>query len=110
MNFIKQIERFQMINKLIREQRTGSPVEFASRLGISRRQLYAHFEELKLLGLEVSYSRKINSFYFNNRKHLKIEFNLEVLENEEKNKTFGGKCINLLQCFFYARNDHHLAV
>ncbi|TCO08344.1 HTH domain-containing protein [Natronoflexus pectinivorans] len=110
MNFIRQIERFQALNKLIHQQCTGTPDELASRLGISRRQLYAHIEDLKVLGLEISYSRKLSSFYFNESKHLKIEFNLEVLEPEENIKTFGGKLLNLFPCFFYARNETNLAV
>jgi transcriptional antiterminator len=110
MNFIKQIEKFQILSKLIHERNTGTPDELANRLGISRRQLYIYFEDLGSLGLEVCYSRRMNSFYFDNSKRLKIEFYLEVLEPEEKRKTFGGKCINLLPCFFYARNEHNLAV
>lgn len=110
MNFIKQIERLQLLSKLIGDQNTGNPKDLSARLGISRRQLYSHFDELKDLGLDISFSRKLNSFYFNNSKRLKIEFNLEVLESHEKVKIFGGKCINLFPCFFYARNEHNLAV
>ena len=66
--------------------------------------------EWACLGLEIRYSRRMNSFYFNNNKQLKIDFTLEVLEPEENIKTFGGKYINLFPCFFYARNEHNLAV
>lgn len=110
MNFIKQIERLQLLSKLICDQNTGSPKELSARLGISRRQLYSHFEELKYLGLDISFSRKLNSFYFTDRKQLKIEFKLEVLESQEKLKISGGKYINLLSCFFYARNKLNLVV
>ena len=110
MNFVKQIEKFQILSKLVREQKTGSPEELANRLNVSRRQLYNYLEEFRDLGMEISYSRRYNSFHFDNSKKLEIHFNLEVIETDEKIKTNGGKCINLLPCFFSARNNHNLAV
>ena len=55
MNFIKQIERLQILSKLIEDQNTGSPKDLSARLGISRRQLYSLVEELKDLGLDISF-------------------------------------------------------
>ena len=60
MEFIKQIERLQLLNKLVREKRTGSPDELAERLGLSRRQLYFYLEFLKDYGIDIAYSRKKN--------------------------------------------------
>ncbi|WP_215225192.1 helix-turn-helix domain-containing protein [Echinicola shivajiensis] len=90
MNFIKHIERIQLINKLIREEKTGSPEELSARLGISRRQLYNHLESLKDMGLEVSYSRKLNSFYYVDEKHLEMNFSLKVIGPEEIESIYGG--------------------
>lgn len=110
MNFVKQIERFQILSKLIQEQNTGTPEELATRLNLSRRQLYNYIEELKDLGMEIGYSRKYNSFYFDNSKKIEIHFNLEVLETEDNTKTIGGKCVKFLPCFFSARSSTNLAV
>ncbi len=110
MNFVKQIERFQILSKLIHEQNTGSPEELANRLNLSRRQLYNYIEELGDLGIEIRYSRKYNSFYFENNKKLEIYFNLEVIETDERIKTNGGKHMNFLSCFFSAQNNDNLAV
>ena len=60
--------------------------------------------------MEIGYSRKYNSFYFDNNKKLEIHFNLEVLETEENTKTIGGICLNYKPCFFSAQNKHNLAV
>jgi len=90
MNFIKHIERIQLINKLIKEEKTGSPEELSARLGISRRQLYNHIETLKDLGLEVAYSRKGNSFYYVENKHLEVTFSLKVISPEEIENINGG--------------------
>jgi predicted DNA-binding transcriptional regulator YafY len=90
MNFIRQIERLQILNKLIREERTGTPEELAERLGVSRRQLYTYFDLLKDFGLEVGFSRKINSFYYCEKKDLRISLNIQVLENAEMANINGG--------------------
>lgn len=110
MNFIKQIERFQILSKLIQEQNTGSPEELANRLNLSRRQLYNYLESLKDIGIEICYSRKYDTFYFGDRKKLKIDFSLEILETEEKLKIDGGKCKKFLPCFFGARSKFNLAL
>ncbi|MBD8489892.1 HTH domain-containing protein [Echinicola sp. CAU 1574] len=90
MNFIKHIERIQLINKLVKEGKTGSPEDLSNRLGISRRQLYNHLESLKDMGLEVAFSRKINSFYYVEDKHLEMTFSLKVIGPEEAENIYGG--------------------
>lgn len=96
MNFIKHIERLQLINKLIREENTGTPEELSGRLGISRRQLYNHLESLKDMGLEVAFSRKTNSFHYVEEKHLEMTFTLKVIGPEETENIYGGSYIPLV--------------
>lgn len=91
MEFIKQIERLQLINKLIREERTGSPEELALRLGISRRQLYVYVEYLKDMGLDIQFSRRLNSFVFACQKQVRIDWKFEILENTQITNVNGGK-------------------
>lgn len=110
MNFIKQIERLQLLNKLIQEQNTGTPEELANRLKVSRRQLYNYLESLKDIGIEICYSRRYTSFYSENRKKLKIDFSLEVMEPDESNNIIGGKRSKQSACFFFARSGFNLAV
>ena len=43
----KQIERFQYLDQLIRQKRTGNADELARKLKISRRQVYNCLEEFK---------------------------------------------------------------
>ena len=110
MNFIKQIERLQLLNKLIQEQNTGSPEELAKRLNVSRRQLYNYLESLKDIGIEICYSRKYDTFYFGDRKKLKINFKFEVMEPDESNNIIGGKRSKQSACFFFARSGFNLAI
>jgi transcriptional antiterminator len=90
MNFIRQIERMQLLNKLIKEQRTGSPEELAERLGVSRRQLYAYLEYMKDFGLEICFSRNLNSFMFCDEQEMKIDFRIQLLKPSEKRHIQGG--------------------
>lgn len=90
-DFIRQIERMQMLNKLIASRRTGNPDELANRLGISRSQLYLIIDYIKDMGLKISFSRKINSFYYEKDARLSIEFNLKVMTPEEAVNITGGK-------------------
>lgn len=95
MNFIRQIERMQLLNKLIREQRTGSPEELAERLGVSRRQLYAYLEYLKDHGLGICFSRKLNSFMYCDEKEMKIDLRIQVLKQSEICQIQGGLTFRL---------------
>jgi predicted DNA-binding transcriptional regulator YafY len=110
MEFIKQIERLQQLNKLVREQRTGTPEELAERLGLSRRQLYAYLEFLRDYGVDIAYSRKTNSFIVNNGKEIKINFQFQVLDEQVSREISGGKSFeNFLPCCFSARSESKLA-
>lgn len=90
MEFIRQIERLQLMNKLIREQRTGSPEDLAERLGVSRRQLYVYLEYLKDMGVDIQFSRRLNSFVFACEKQVYIDWRFEILEPAEMRKAMGG--------------------
>lgn len=90
MEFIKQIERLQLMNKLIREQRTGSPEALADRLGVSRRQLYVYLEYLKDMGLDIQFSRRLNSFVFACEKQVYIDWRFEVLTSKDAKEFVGG--------------------
>lgn len=101
MEFVKQIERIQVLNKLIRDRRTGSPIELAKRLGVSRRQLYVYLEYLEDQGLKISYSRRVGSFIYSNDQRLEIAFRFEVLGGDNQKEIYGGVTIknNYLCCF-----------
>jgi transcriptional antiterminator len=95
MNFFRQIERLQLLNKLIKEQRTGSPEELAERLGVSRRQLYAYLEYMKDFGLEICFARKLNSFIYCDELEMKIDLRIQVLKPSESRQILGGWALRL---------------
>lgn len=90
MEFIKQIERLQLLNKLVREQRTGSPEEFAVRIGVSRAKLYLIFEELRDQEICIRFNKKLNSFRYENCDGLQVGFSFKVLEAGEETSINAG--------------------
>lgn len=94
MEFIKQIERLQLLNKLVREKRTGSPEELAERLGVSRAKLYLILEELRDRNVCVKFNKRINSFEYEACKGINLEFSFRILRQDEEKMINGGKIIN----------------
>ena len=91
---INYFERIIKTNKLIKEQKTGTPEIFAKRLNIGKRQLYNILENFKIIGASIKYSRKKESFYYEENFDLQINYSVKVLKNETM-RTF---IAYLMQC------------
>ena len=85
-----QIDRLQLLHNLIESEHTGTPVELAKSLQISRRQLYNLLDEFSLFGGEVKYNRKKKTFYFSHPLVFKIEILIRPLTEDEMKKNNGG--------------------
>ncbi len=90
MNYIKHIERLEKIDKLIRKRRTGTPEELARNIGVSRRQLYNYLDELRSYGVEINYFRVCQSYRYTSNTRLRINFECEVIDNNQIQNTAGG--------------------
>ncbi len=109
MKAFEQLERLQRINEIIKNECTGTPEEFAQKLNISRRQLYAELEYLCDLGINIKYSRTQRTFLFSEGQKLEIKVGIKVISNEVSKNIFGGFSINQFQCFFSARKEDKFA-
>jgi biotin operon repressor len=94
MEFVRQIERLQLLNKLVKENRTGNPEQLADRLGISRAKLYLILEELRDQGVWIRYNKRQNSFIYEDCKGINLEYSFRVLNPDEENSVNGGKDCN----------------
>jgi DNA-binding transcriptional regulator GbsR (MarR family) len=102
MKFFEQIEFTSRICQSIKMKATGSPKEFAHRLGISERHLYRFIEQLKDVGIKIAFCKQRNSYYFENDAF--VRFSMSVIENGHERKIVGGK--NYLQkLYINLRND-----
>lgn len=77
MKAVEQIERLVVMNDLIRSQNTGSPEQFCKRMRISRRQLFSYMEFFRDCGVELVYSKSLNSYHYKNGHELEISFKME---------------------------------
>lgn len=111
MNFIKQMERIERVDKHIKQKSTGKPEEFAARLNISKRQLFRIIEELKDFGAPIEYSRSLRTFYYIEKGfEIKVYFSMQFVTDQENKNIFGGFISkNLFQCHFLALNNNILA-
>ena len=82
MNFEKLAERINKAHKLILEEKTGTPEEFAEKLKISRSHLYNLTNKLKEYDAPIKYSKKINSFYCSKPFDLELKNSLKIILEE----------------------------
>jgi DNA-directed RNA polymerase beta' subunit len=66
MNLVETIDRMDRIHKLIRQEATGTPDEFARQIRVSRRQLYNILEKLKDSGADIKYNHHKCTYYYAN--------------------------------------------
>lgn len=94
---IKHIELIERIDQLIRMQATGSPGALASKLGISRTQVYRLIDIMKDLNAPVEYNIGIQSFVYAEMVRFKFGFEQEELNEEEAKSIYGGKYFKKIQ-------------
>ncbi len=103
MNFIRQIERLQLLTKLIEQERTGTPEELGKRLGIKKRTLFDIIDNLKSLGVQIEYNRRTKTYSYAHQQKIHIEFSLTILKESELKKISGGVKYFSLSAFFLHR-------
>ena len=62
------------LDLFIRQKGTGSPPEFARKMGISERSLYEYLKVLKDLGAPIKWSRQDRSYYYSMDGQFRISF------------------------------------
>jgi predicted transcriptional regulator len=100
MNFIRQIERLQCLNHLIKNECTGTPDELAERLSLKKSQLYETLDVLKIYGAPVKYRRKLKTFYYENDWSMEINLKVKILTQNEEQKIYGGVIKNFFKIAF----------
>lgn len=86
------IDRINLLDKLIRQRRTGTPDELSARLGISVSRLYVVLDELKTLGAPICYSRRLLTYYYEQEFAISIAVNIEELETSQTRHISAGQC------------------
>lgn len=91
MTVFKYIERINLLDKLIRQRRTGAPAELAKRLGISASRLYVILDELKDRGAPIGYSRQLSTYYYEREFSISITVSVETLDDSKLRHISAGQ-------------------
>jgi len=91
MTVFKHIDRINLLDKLIRQRRTGTPAELASRLGISASRLYTILAGLKDQGAPIRYSRQSRTYYYERGFSITIAVKVETLDEDELRAVSAGR-------------------
>ncbi|MBB2146378.1 hypothetical protein GM921_12830 [Pedobacter sp. LMG 31464] len=103
MKIFEYIDRINLLHKLIKERRTGTPKVLARRMTLSKSRLFRVIEDLKLKGVPIAYSRQSQTYYYTNNYKMNINLEFMPLDNEDAKEINGGYWIsnkNLLNAFF----------
>ena len=97
----------RLFNRLVEQQRTGTPDEFAERLGISRSTLYDIRDELRSRGVDMRYSRANSTFYYKNSVLLEVRLTIKCLEamDDDEAKKISGGCKIFSSVLFFGRKE-----
>jgi len=90
MKTLKQLERLRKAHKLIRQENTGTPKEFAIKLHISERQIYNILEQLKDMDAPLLFNRKANTYYYSYDFDLLVNISVQVLIHNELKTIYAG--------------------
>ncbi len=69
MSLFKFLRRFEHIHWLINHRATGNCDEFASKLGLCKRQLLNTLSDLRAMGAPIAYSKTNNCYYYTHKWH-----------------------------------------
>ena len=90
MKLFEYLDRISRMHKLVLSRRTGSPCEFADRLGVSRTSLYDMIDELKSRGAPILYSKSSRTFYYSEPFDVTINCSFRSLSQSEVKNVSGG--------------------
>ena len=60
------------MDSLISRMATGTPVEFAEKIGIKRSTLFQSLQEMREMGVDIKYSNIRQSYYYADGRRIKI--------------------------------------
>jgi hypothetical protein len=72
MSLLKYIERLRRMDTLISMMATGTPEEFAEKMGMKRSTLFESLQEMRTIGVDIKYSFIRQSYYYADNRRIKI--------------------------------------
>lgn len=103
MQLFKYIDRINLINRLIKQKRTGSPEDLANRIGISVSRLARVIEYMKSKGAPIYYDRQLYTYVYQYEYSLQIQVEIESIKESDMKTIFAGQKMlekNISNAFF----------
>jgi hypothetical protein len=101
MKVFEYLDRISMMHKLVSRQLTGTPEEFARRLGVSRTSLYELIDELRSRGAPIAYSKSAKTFFYSQPFDIAVKCSLRPLSCNEMKENAGG--VNIFSKILFSR-------
>jgi biotin operon repressor len=86
MSLIKYIERLRRMDLLISMMATGTPEEFAEKMGMKRSTLFESLQEMRAIGVDIKYSFIRQSYYYADNRRIKIRLENIFPERKDSEK------------------------
>ena len=67
MSHFDYINRIKREDAFIRNQATGTSIEFAKKMGVSRRTIFSDMDLLKSKGAEINFNKSSKTFFYQNK-------------------------------------------
>jgi biotin operon repressor len=108
MKVFEYLDRINRMQKLMEQQHTGTPNEFAGKLGVSRTSLYELIDELRSRGAPILYSKSARTFYYDGPFRISITCDLRPIDDDEEKNYSGGTYFSRI--LFFRTLDSDLSV
>lgn len=90
MKIFKHINRLNLLDTLISQKSTGTPIELANRLDISLSHLARIIDGMKEAGAPISFNRKRKSYYYTSDYSIRIKVEIEGSDLQYTTNVSGG--------------------
>lgn len=90
MTVFKYIDRINLLDKLIRQRRTGTPTELADRLSLSVSRVARIIEYLRDMGAPIAYDRILETYYYEVDYSIQIKVDIQSLNRAQMINIHGG--------------------
>lgn len=74
MSILKLKNRIELFDYLVRNTLTGTPIQFARKLGMSKSSLYLFIEELAAMNIPVVYNKECKNYEYSKKGKLVFGF------------------------------------
>jgi biotin operon repressor len=91
MSLIKYIERLRRMDSLIYMKATGTPEEFAEKLGLRRSTLFQSLQEMREMGVDIKYSFVRQTYYYADNRRIKIKLETTFSEQFDTERIVSGR-------------------